>query len=175
MPLDQSTDTLIKNITAQGGPAIHEMPVDTARDVFLELVRNLQGEVLPIHNSEDREVPGPNGPIPIRMFTPRLHGDEKLPVLVQFHGGGWVIGDLESHDNMCRYFANRADVIVVAVDYRLAPEHRLDGRVDTQSVQTATACHNAGAAARRGRFSQSDRCFPRLSDIQRQFSRRKSQ
>ncbi len=100
MPLDQSTDTLIKNIAAQGGPAIHEMPVDTARDVFLELVRNLQGEVLPIHNSEDREIPGPNGPIPIRIFTPRLHGDEKLPVLVQFHGGGWVIGDLESHDNM---------------------------------------------------------------------------
>jgi acetyl esterase len=123
MALDQSTETLLKNIAEQGGPALHEMPVDTCREVFLELVRMLQGDVLPIHKTEDREIEGPNGPIPIRIFTPRDAGDDQLPVLVQFHGGGWVIGDLESHDNMCRYFANEADVIVVAVDYRLAPEN----------------------------------------------------
>jgi acetyl esterase len=123
MSLDQSTDALLKNIAAGGGPALHEMPVETCRSVFLQLVQNLQGEILPIHSSVDRTVPGPNGEIPIRVYTPRDSGGEKLPVLVLYHGGGWVIGDLESHDNQCRYLANEADTIVVAVDYRLAPEH----------------------------------------------------
>jgi acetyl esterase/lipase len=143
MALDQSTDTLLKNLAAQGGPALHEMPVDTCRQVFLEMVRGLQGEVLPIHRSEDREIPGPAGPIPVRIFTPRDPGDERLPVLVLFHGGGWVIGDLDTHDNMCRFFANQADVIVVSIDYRLAPEHRFPAGIDDCIAATAWVHANA--------------------------------
>lgn len=145
MALDQSTDTLLKNLAAQGGPALHEMPVDTCRTVFLELVSALEGDRVAIHTNEDREISGPNGPIPIRINTPRELGDEKLPVLVQFHGGGWVIGDLESHDNMCRYFANEADVIVVAVDYRLAPEHRFPAGIE--DAITAAEWVHANAAS----------------------------
>jgi len=145
MPLDQSTDTLLKNIAAQGGPAFHELPVDTCRKVFKEVVSNLQGDVLPIHHSEDREIAGPSGPIPIRVYTPREIGTEKLPVLVQFHGGGWVIGDLDTHDNMCRYFANEADVIVVAVAYRLAPEHRFPVGIDDCIAATEWVHANAAS------------------------------
>ena len=145
MPLDTSTDALLKNIAAQGGPAIHEMPVDTARQVFLELVKNLQGAVVPIHRSEDRTVPGPDGAVPIRIYTPRELGADKLPVLVFFHGGGWVIGDLDSHDNMCRYFANEADMVVVAVDYRLAPEHRFPAGIDDAIAAAQWVCANAGS------------------------------
>lgn len=130
MSLDASTDALLKGIAAQNGPALHEMPVDTCRQVFGQLVQNLQGEVLPIHHAEDREISGPNGPIKVRIYTPRDTGGAKLPVLVQFHGGGWVIGDLDTHDNMCRFFANEADVIVVAVDYRLAPEHKFPAGIE---------------------------------------------
>ena len=143
MALDQSTDTLLKNIAAQGGPALHEMPVDTCRSVFLQLVQNLQGETLPIHDSSDREIPGPDGSIPIRIYTPRNLEGGRLPVLVLYHGGGWVIGDLESHDNMCRYFANEADVIVVAVDYRLAPEHRFPAGIDDCIAATEWVHANA--------------------------------
>jgi len=143
MALDASTDALLKNIAAQGGPALHEMPVDTCRAVFLELVQNLQGEVVPIHKSEDREIPGPDGPIPLRIYTPRDAGGDKLPVLVQFHGGGWVIGDLDSHDNMSRYFANEADIIVVAVDYRLAPEHPFPAGIDDAIAATEWVHANA--------------------------------
>lgn len=145
MALDQSTDALLKNIAAQGGPALHEMPVDKCRDVFLELVRALQGEVLPIHACEDREIAGPNGPIPLRIYTPRDAGGSKLPVLVLFHGGGWVIGDLDSHDNMCRYFANEADLIVVAVDYRLAPEHPFPAGIDDAIAATEWVTANAAS------------------------------
>ena len=68
------------------------------------------------------EIPGPGGPLPIRIYIPQS-GSSKLPVIVYFHGGGWVLGDLDSHDNLCRTLAVKTDAIVVAVDYRLAPEH----------------------------------------------------
>ena len=121
------------------------MPVATCREVFGQLVQNLQGDVLSIHHSEDREIDGPNGSIKLRIFTPRDTGDTKLPVLVQFHGGGWVIGDLDTHDNMCRYFANESDVIVVAVDYRLAPEHPFPAGI--QDCIAATEWVHANAAS----------------------------
>lgn len=145
MALDQSTDTLLKNIAAQGGPALHEMPVDTCRKVFRQLVQSLQGEVVPIHQSEDREVPGPDGSLPIRIYTPRDAGSDTLPILVFFHGGGWVIGDLDTHDNMCRYFANEADAVVVSVDYRLAPEHQFPAGIDDCIAATEWVHANAAS------------------------------
>jgi acetyl esterase len=145
MALDESTDTLLKNIAAQGGPALHEMPVDACRSVFLGLVQNLQGDVLPIHASEDREISGPNGAIPIRIYTPNDSKGKTKGVLMLFHGGGWVIGDLETHDNMCRYYANEADVVVVAVDYRLAPEHRFPAGIEDCIAATEWAHSNAAS------------------------------
>jgi len=143
MALDQSTDTLLKNIAAQGGPALHEMPVETCREVFLGLVQNLQGDVLSIHDSEDREISGPNGSIPIRIYKP--NASQGKGILVLFHGGGWVIGDLDTHDNMCRYYANEADVIVVAVDYRLAPEHQFPGGIEDCIAATEWVHANAAS------------------------------
>ena len=67
-------------------------------------------------------IPTPNGDLPIRIYTPE--GDGPLPVLVFFHGGGWVVGNLESHDATCRALTNAAGCITIAVDYRLAPEHK---------------------------------------------------
>ena len=145
MALDASTDALLKNLAAQNGPAIHQMDVPTARAVFGQLVAALQGEQQPIHRSEDRTIPGPNGEIPIRIYTPRDSGGAKLPVLVQFHGGGWVIGDLETHDNMCRYFANEGDAIVVAVDYRLAPEHKFPAGIEDCIAATEWVHANAAS------------------------------
>ena len=145
MALDPSTDALLKTIAAQNGPAIHEMDVPSARAVFGKLVLALQGEVEPVHRVEDRTVPGPAGTTPIRVYTPRESGGALLPVLVLFHGGGWVIGDLDTHDAMCRYFANHADVIVVAVDYRLAPEHKFPAGVDDCIAATAWVHEHAAS------------------------------
>lgn len=67
-------------------------------------------------------IPGPGGPLPIRIYLPESK-QTALPVIIYFHGGGWVLGDLDSHDTLCRTLAVKTDAVVVSVDYRLAPEH----------------------------------------------------
>ena len=75
----------------------------------------------PIGAVTDRTIDGPGGPLTLRFYTPRgLTGD--APALVYVHGGAWIYGDLESHDAVCRFLAEEAQVRVIAVDYRLAPE-----------------------------------------------------
>jgi acetyl esterase len=75
---------------------------------------------------------GPHGAIPMRLYRPQAAADMTTPspVLVYFHGGGWVIGDLDTHDTLCRELANRSGIVVVAVDYRLSPEHRFPAAYD---------------------------------------------
>jgi acetyl esterase/lipase len=81
-----------------------------------------------VHAVEDREIPGPAGPLRVRVYRPS--GVAPLPVLVWLHGGGWVTGSLATHDHLCRLLCDDAGVIVVSVDYRLAPETKFPGAVD---------------------------------------------
>jgi acetyl esterase len=73
---------------------------------------------------EDREIPGPAGPVDVRVYTPHTDQTAPLPVLVYYHGGGWLFGSIEAVDRAVRLIANEADVIVVSVDYRMAPAHK---------------------------------------------------
>ena len=104
-------------LVEMNGPPLSEIP--------LELLR--EGGAVPtdtpaeMANVVDRTIPGPGGDIPIRLYYPRVAED--LPILVYFHGGGFVLGNIESHDSLCRKIALGADCIVMSVDYRLAPEH----------------------------------------------------
>ncbi len=82
----------------------------------------LAGEPEPVEWIEDTRVPGPRGPIGCRIYSP-VRG-QLLPALLYLHGGGWVVGDIDSHDSVCRALARRAGCVVLSVDYRLAPEHR---------------------------------------------------
>ena len=88
----------------------------------------------PVARIEDRDAPGPHGPIPLRIYWPRDAATgaspETLPILVHFHGSGFVVGGLESHDAGCRTLCNQAECIVVAVDYRKAPEHKFPAGID---------------------------------------------
>lgn len=77
---------------------------------------------------EDRSIPGPQGQIPIRIYA--AEGTGKRPVIVYYHGGGWVVGSIETHDNVTRYLAEASGGIVVSVDYRLAPENPFPAAVD---------------------------------------------
>lgn len=79
---------------------------------------------------EDASLPGPAGDIPVRLYDPREAGDDKRPVMVFFHGGGGIQGDLDSHDGLCRKIAAWADITVLAVDYRLAPENPFPAGLD---------------------------------------------
>lgn len=84
---------------------------------------------LPLAKVEDLEVPGPAGAIPARLYRP-FATDAQLPLLVYFHGGGWVVCDLDTHDGCCRFLSRGAGVNVLSVGYRLAPEHRFPAAVD---------------------------------------------
>jgi acetyl esterase len=88
----------------------------------------------PIHAVEDRVVPGPAGDVPVRVYRPSAEPD--LPVLVWLHGGGWVLGSLETHDTLLRMLAVDAGCLAVSVDYRLAPEHRYPAGLDDALAAT---------------------------------------
>nr|ACL67843.1 lipolytic enzyme [uncultured bacterium] len=141
MPLDPNVKAILDEMAAQGGPALNEVSPEAAREMFREM--ELSGEPEPVEAVEDRTIPGPAGEIPIRVYTPK--GDTPLPVLVFFHGGGFVIGDLETHDAECRALANAADCIVVSVDYRLAPEHKFPAALDDAFAATEWVASNASA------------------------------
>lgn len=97
----------------------------------------------PVAKVEDRLIPGPPGvQIPVRIYWPRASG-EPMPVVVYFHGGGWVLGDLESHDGVARSMANGTGAIVIAVHYRLAPENRYPAAADDAYAATQWASDHA--------------------------------
>jgi acetyl esterase len=85
--------------------------------------------------TKDRTIPGPRGPIPIRLYHPPKHRRGR-PIVVYFHGGGFVVGSVRSHDGVCRALCRKSDAIVISVDYRLAPEHRFPAAVDDAVAAT---------------------------------------
>ncbi len=120
MPLDPQAKMLLDQMQAMGLPPFDALPVPEARAAIMAMVA-AAGEPEPVARVENRTIPGPAGDIPVRIYTPAVSGP--VPVLVFYHGGGWVIGNLDSHDGICRQLANAVGCVVVSVDYRLAPEH----------------------------------------------------
>jgi len=121
MPLDPKCRILLDLLVPPGARGLHEMEVGEAREMMVRLSRLRSGGE-PVARLEDLAIPGPHGDIPVRVYAPE--GAGPLPVLVYFHGGGWVIGSIETHDGTCRTLARLAGCIVVSVGYRLAPEHK---------------------------------------------------
>jgi acetyl esterase len=119
-----------------GLPGIEALPVDEVRAATEARAPELFGPVDEVASTEDRAIPGPNGPIRIRVYRP-AGVDGVLPGLVYFHGGGWVIGSIDTHDGVARALCARTPCVVVSVDYRLAPEHRFPAAVDDAWAATA--------------------------------------
>jgi acetyl esterase len=133
MPVHPEAQGLLDALAEAGLPATEEMTVPAARAATAGFLA-LQGEPVEVASVQDRTVPGPAGEIPVRVYTPA--GEGPFPVVVYFHGGGWVIGDLEVVDQPCRQLASAAGAIVVSVDYRLAPEHRYPAAFDDSYAAT---------------------------------------
>jgi acetyl esterase len=105
-------------LAAMGTPPLGTVSAAEAR---VEMAARPLPPGVPVAAVEDRKIPGPAGEIPVRIYTPT--GEAPFPVLVWFHGGGWVLGSLDLSDHVCRELTNLASCSVVSVDYRLAPEH----------------------------------------------------
>ncbi len=156
--LDPQAQAFLDEANAAGGAPPWDVPLSQLRsdfDAFLETI-NIPRE--PVARLEDREIPGPHGPIPLRIYWPR-ESAAALPMLVHFHGSGFVVGGLDSHDPVCRTLCNQAECIVVAVDYRKAPEHKFPAGIDDCWAATEWAAAEAAAlngdAARMAVFGDS--------------------
>jgi acetyl esterase len=139
------SQALIDAAIASGRPPLHKLAnAVEARRVFKETRTPLFPPVPQIGATRDLAIPGPGGNIPARLYRPL--GSEAatpLPALVFFHGGGWVVGDLDTHDILCRELANRANCAVVSVDYRLAPEHKFPAAFDDSLAATRYVAERA--------------------------------
>jgi acetyl esterase len=124
-PKAQIVGEFVKSIRKPG----YYPPLPELRQQLRTMVTLMDEPAPPLARLEDIRIPGPAGEIPARLYAPSA-GGAALPVVAYFHGGGWVQGDLETHHGLCARLAKHAGVLVVAIDYRLAPEHKFPAAVD---------------------------------------------
>jgi acetyl esterase len=125
-PEVQLTLALLK---LSGRSEFEELPVSEARAEIRREAALYSGATLPVDRVDEVEVPGAAGPLAARLYSP-AGVPSPAPLLVYLHGGGWVVGDLDTHDQPCRFLAQHVGVRVLSVDYRLAPEHPFPAAVD---------------------------------------------
>lgn len=131
--------TAIEDVRHNGLPEWHAMSVDRARRLENEVFA-ADGQPA-VNRIRDRTIPGPAGDVPVRIYRPDVK--TPAPVLVFYHGGGWVLGTLDSVGSICRRLANRTGCIVVSVDYRLAPEHPFPAAVEDAHAALEWVVENA--------------------------------
>jgi acetyl esterase len=135
--------SLLDQQATSGRPPLHHQSVEQARAFHVADAAALNGPPAPVAAVADRLVPGPAGELPVRVYTPE--GSRPFPIVVFFHGGGWVVGTLDTYDPLCRALAAVTPAVVVSVDYRLAPEHRWPAAVEDAYAATEWASRNAAA------------------------------
>ncbi|MEK9721596.1 MAG: alpha/beta hydrolase [Quisquiliibacterium sp.] len=142
--LHPQTQALLKLIEERNLPATHTLTPEVARNMYRDRRTFTQPDPPAMGKVQDLSAPGPHGQIPLRLYRP-IGSDPtgRLPVLVYYHGGGWTIGDLDTHDVLCRELSNGAGCAVVAVDYRMGPEHRFPAAVDDCIAATYWVVRNA--------------------------------
>jgi acetyl esterase len=143
--LDPDAAAVFKAFQEAGRPPYETVSPAEARELYLKGRFVSNPEPPELASVEPLTIPSPAGSIPARVYTPtRLRKAGGLaPGLVFFHGGGWVIGDLDSHDVVCRKLADEGELMVVSVDYRLAPEHKFPAAVDDAIASTKWIAENA--------------------------------
>ena len=138
-PLDYKAAIALKLRAAFAGEEV--LTPGQMREEAISRARTLQGGPVALARVKEMKIPGPAGEIPIRVYWPEENGP--LPALVFYHGGGWVIGNLDTSDSQCRMLSKKASVVVVSVDYRLAPEHPFPAAVDDSYAALVWVSRNA--------------------------------
>jgi acetyl esterase/lipase len=126
--IDPEARAYLEQTAALGLPPLAQQGAVEARRLNSLRAPSLAGELEEVARIENGRMPGPGGDIPFRVYSPAP--DRVLPALLYLHGGGWVVGDLDTHDSVCRALARRAECVVLALDYRLAPENRFPAAVE---------------------------------------------
>jgi acetyl esterase len=141
MPLDPQVRALLDAMDAQAQPPWSEISPAQGREMMrqLALLARYPDQPAP---AVDRLLPGPAGDVPIRVYAPEA--SEPLPLVVYFHGGGWVIGEIQTHDATCQQLATMVPAVVVSVGYRLAPEHPYPAAIEDCRAATRWVYDHAG-------------------------------
>ncbi len=134
---------LLDMMEARGIAPTHTLTPPEARRFYRDRRAVLQPDPPEVGQIVELQADGPHGAIPLRLYKPKSAEAAALSVLVYFHGGGWVIGDLDTHDTLCRELANKSGCAVVAVDYRMGPENRFPAAVDDCLAATRWVHDNA--------------------------------
>jgi acetyl esterase len=141
VPLDPQAEALLNQMAEAGGPPPETVSVEENR-ALIAAIAELSGPPEDLARVEEITIPGPAGDIGARVYVPE--GDGPFPVLVFFHGGGWVIGTIDTHDVPVRQLAKRVPAVVVSVEYRLAPEHPFPAAPEDCYAATAWVASNIG-------------------------------
>jgi acetyl esterase len=143
--LDPDAAAVFKAFQEAGRPPYETLSPAEAREFYLQGRIVTNPEPPELKSVQPLAIPSPAGSIPARVYTPKAPrlSNGLAPCLVFFHGGGWVIGDLDSHDVVCRKLADEGQLIVISVDYRLAPEHKFPAAVDDAIAATKWIADNA--------------------------------
>jgi acetyl esterase/lipase len=142
--LDPQARALIERLAAAGAPPLHALGAAEARRAYRESRAALAPPPMPVGEIRELSVPGPAAPLRARLYLPRA-AEKPLPGMVYFHGGGFIYGDLDTHDGVCRGIAQSTPCAVVSVDYRLAPENRFPAAVEDAFAATRWIAANASA------------------------------
>jgi acetyl esterase len=121
MALDPQAQWVLDIAEEKGLPSLDQLSAAEAKAAYEERALTLTFKDVPIGDTKDLKIPGPHGDIPIRIYQP-VDGKGPLPVLVYYHGGGWVVGSIDTHDALCRKISNAGPFVVVSVDYRMGPD-----------------------------------------------------
>ena len=143
MTLDPLAKAFLDQLAAAPGPKASEVTPAEARASFAALLKAYGPKDVPIGKIENLIMPGPGGDLALRIYTPVAAGGEALPAFVHFHGGGFRAGDFETYEPTSRLLAGEGAARVIAVDYRLAPEHEFPAAVDDAIAATRWIEHNA--------------------------------
>jgi acetyl esterase len=143
--LDPDAAAVFKAFQEAGRPAYETLTAPEARAYYSQARFVSNPEPPELAQVEPLSITAPHGTIPARIYRPKKlrQNDGLSPALVFFHGGGWVIGDLDTHDVVCRKLADEGELIVISVDYRLAPEHKFPAAVDDAIAATGWIADNA--------------------------------
>lgn len=141
LPIDPQLQPLLAAMPP--GPDIRTLEIAALRDYVHRASTAFPPYAVPLASATDRTIPGPAGDLPVRIYTPL--GEGPFPVIVYFHGGGWVLCDLDTHDMIARGLSHGAGAVLVSVAYRLAPEHRFPAAVDDAWAATQWVAKNAAA------------------------------
>ena len=144
MELDPKLKEILSAPADPNEVPVEVMAPDEARRTWKADMAPLAGKKQPVASVEDLSLPGPAGPLAFRLYRPEAAGANKPPLLIYLHGGGWIRGDLDTHDDVCRYLCRHAGVVVASVAYRLAPEAKFPAPVDDAYAALEWLAREAG-------------------------------